>query len=97
MLFLIMLWLVSLASVAVYLITSPAKSWSTRLVFDVPVLAILVFVCFALQPAVPASAPDAAEAAQWRPYLSAIYIAAISVLLLGIAGTIRYFIFRRSA
>jgi hypothetical protein len=93
----ILLWLITLTSVVIYLVAWPAaKPWKTRLTFDISVLVILVFVCFVLQPTTPLSGPEAAEAAQWRPYLSAVYVVAISILLLSIAGTIRHFTFRRS-
>jgi hypothetical protein len=95
MIFLILLWLTTLASVVIYLLSWPAaKPLSTRFAFDTPVLLILFLVCIILRPGTPSNPMETAEVAQWHPYLSAIYIAAISILLLSTAGALRYFIFR---
>jgi hypothetical protein len=69
---------------------------NTRFAFDTPVLLLLLVVCIAVRPGMPSNPMEAAEAAQWHPYLSGIYIAAISILLLTAAGAVRYFIFRPS-
>jgi hypothetical protein len=95
MIFLILSWLTAVASVVIYLFSWPAaKPLNTRFAFDTPVLLILFLVCITVRPGTPSNPMEAAEVAQWHPYLSAIYIAAISVLLLSTAGTLRYFIFR---
>jgi hypothetical protein len=95
MIFLILLWLISAASVLIYLVSWPAaKPWRTRFAFDIPVLLILLLACITLRPGTPSNPMEAAEVPHWQPYLSAIYVAAISVLLLSAAGTIRHFIFR---
>jgi hypothetical protein len=95
MIFLILLWLMATASVLIYLVSWPvAKLWRTRFAFDIPVLLILLVACITLRPGTPSNPMEAAEVAHWQSYLSAIYVAAISILLLGIAGTIRHFIFR---
>jgi hypothetical protein len=98
MIFLILIWLIVTASVLIYLVSWPvAKPWRTRFAFDIPVLLILLVACITLRPATPSNPMEAAEVAGWQFYVSAIYAGAISILLLGTAGTIRYFMFRRSA
>ena len=95
MIFLILLWLTAAASVVIYLVSWPAaKPLNTRFAFDTPVLLILFLVCIAVRPGTPSNPIEAAEVTQWHPYLSAIYIAAISILLLSTAGMVRYFVFR---
>jgi len=94
----LLLWIIPLLAIFAYLVTWPStRPWPIRLAFDTSVLLILVLVCLTIRP-VPVPDPrEAAEAVQWQPYLSAIYVAALSVLFLGIAGTVRHFIFRRRA
>jgi hypothetical protein len=93
--FSLLLWLIPLVSVFAYVVTWPAsKPWRTRLAFDSLVLLALVFVCLTIRPGIPSDAREAAEAVQWQPYLSAIYVAALTVLLLGVAGAVRHFVFR---
>jgi len=65
MIFLILLWLVSAASVMIYLVNWPsAKPWSTRFAFDIPVLLILLLACVAFRPGTPLNPMEAAEVAQ---------------------------------
>src|SRR5260370_17374214 len=93
--FSLLLWLISLVSVFAYLVSWPAtRPWRTRVAFDALVLVVLVFICVTIRPGIPSDPRQAAEAVQWRPYLSAIYVAALTVLCLGAAGPVRYFVFR---
>ena len=95
LLFLILLWLITAVSVFLYLVSWPTvKPWTLRLAFDVPALLILLFICIAVRPGTPSNPMEAAEATQWRPLLSSIYVAAISILFLSATGIVRYFIFR---
>ena len=91
----LLLWLIPLVSVFAYLVSWPeTRPWRTRFAFDGLVLVGLVFICITIRPGIPLDPREAAEVVQWRSYLSAIYVAALSVLFLGAAATIRYFVFR---
>jgi hypothetical protein len=94
----LLLFLIPLISVFVYLLSWPVKPpWPTRIGFDAAALALLVIVCLVIRSG-PASNPqEAAELAHWQPYISAIYVAALSVIVLAIAGTVRHFLFRTRA
>ena len=94
----LLLWVITLAAIVAYLASWPSKKpWTTRFAFDTFVLVALALVCFMIRPGVPSGPSEAAEAVQWRPYLSAIYVAALSILFLSFAGTVRHFIFRTRA
>ena len=95
MFFLILLGLITPASIVIYLAAWPvAKPWHIRLGFDVPVLLVFFLLCITVRPVQGSNPMEAAEVAQWRSYLSVIYLAAISILFLSAAGTLRYFVFR---
>jgi hypothetical protein len=90
-----LIWLISLVSVVAYLASWPTrKPWPIRVAFDALVLLFLVLVCVVVRPGVPSDPRAAAEVVQWQPYLSAIYVAALSIIFLSMAGTVRYFLFR---
>jgi hypothetical protein len=94
----LLLWVITLVAVVAYLASWPSKKpWPTRFAFDAFVLVALVLVCVMIRPSVSPDPREAAEATQWRPYLSAIYVAALSILFLSVAGTLRHFIFRTRA
>jgi hypothetical protein len=82
--FLILLWLISLVAIAVYIVAWPTtKPWSTRIAFEAPVLVLLVLIyAYVVSPRPPASGhPSAvAEAAQWLPYCAAVYFARLSII-----------------
>jgi hypothetical protein len=91
----LLLWLIPIVSVFAYLVNWPTtRPWRTRVAFDALVLVALVFICVTIRPGIPSDPRQAADVVQWRPYLSAIYVAALTILFLGAAGTVRYFVFR---
>jgi NADH:ubiquinone oxidoreductase subunit 4 (subunit M) len=91
----LLFWLISLFAVVAYLASWPARRpWPTRLGFDGVVLVLLVLLCVMVRPGVSSDPRQAAEASQWQPHISAIYVAALSIIFLILAGTVRHFVFR---
>ena len=87
--------LISLVAVVAYLTSWPARRpWRTRLGFDGVVLVFLVLLCVMVRPGVSSDPRQAAEASQWQAHISAIYVAALSVIFLSLAGIVRHFVFR---
>ncbi|SRR5258707_365661 len=91
----LLLWIIPLFVGAVYLMScSPRSLRPTLVLFDTFVLLVVIFACFTIRPGAASDPREAAEALQWRPYLSIVYVASLSILIFTIAGVVRYFIFR---
>jgi hypothetical protein len=91
----LLLWIIPLLAGLAYLMScSPRSLRPTLVVFDTLVLLVVIFACFAIRPGVASDSREAAEVLQWRPYLSLVYVASLSILILTIAGVVRYLIFR---
>ena len=93
----ILFWLISAVAILLYLIFCPtAPSWTARVVFDGTTLVLLVLAYLFIASPGHSSAEnpsELAEAARWQPYLHTVYFSSLSIIILGIASTIRYYLF----
>src|SRR4051794_22438309 len=91
----LVLWVIPLFAMLGYIISCSPRSLRPAVVmFDPFVLLLVLFACLAIRPGVPSDPREVAEVHQWQPYLSVVYVTSLSILILTIAGVIRYFVFR---